>query len=858
MLFLTFLLAPLALPGAGANHLQPLPSGGTVSFADKAGGNEWWVEAIVKSTTSVSKVEVMDTGGGWAGMAYHADWGTWAASYHVEAGHAVTFRATTANGVATSCPFTHPAGVEQCSTGPPPPTWTVTALGSTLGPSYDLAVGDADADGRRDVTLATASGVDFHEWTGSSWTSARVGDVHYANAVAVGDAGTGSQAAYVVEGSNLLTFTYANGAWRQQLLLTFPESYAGDMTVGDIDGQPGRELYVGMTTTDFDAYGLASSNSTLYRVRLVNGAWTADTMLHFFGSVDSMWIGDGDRDGTSELYLGHGTRHAAATSQVKLVGGSWRIVQIGGAGSEYGTSYVVVGDADRDGKQEVYSMTDQLDLRRQVFANGVWTQEYLLSGVMGPNGYYLSPYGLFLGDGDADGSQELYFGTASGEVEQVRYDGSQWKATQAARLVDPNQDGQTRVVVGDIDGNGRPEVYAATGAELWQLAVPGAFVTTTPGFDAAFTGVRGNEYWLQANVAATGGTVGKVDVALNNGAWQPLTKQSWGGWAASYHAVQGTVVRLRATSTAGATDLSDCYQWVPASNSDASKRACTGTPPPPPPPPAFDATFSGAQGNEWWEQVNVAANQPVAQVMVRLDCSITWLPLSKQSWGGWAASYHAPAGTRVDFEARTSTYASDVSGTYLWTSASPTTACPQGDWPRQGSFVEYAGSNGVCGGGNCFSTSWTWHTTYAGGAWTATCNGRDVADYNDGTHTETPWGSGPTSGMPPPRLPTNPHNGDAVHPAMVAATSSQCRETSIQTDQFVQGTQSVNTQLKDANGNPVSMTAWYAQSTDPQANFYVTHWDTKVGLVLDIHSYPRMSEQGSESMYITDTDAPIR
>src|ERR1044072_7183201 len=95
-----------AVPAVWPNHAQPLPGGGTITFKDKAGGNEWWVEAIVTSSSPVSKVEVMDDGGPWASMAFHKDWGTWALSYHVETGHRVTFRATTASGVVTSCPFT--------------------------------------------------------------------------------------------------------------------------------------------------------------------------------------------------------------------------------------------------------------------------------------------------------------------------------------------------------------------------------------------------------------------------------------------------------------------------------------------------------------------------------------------------------------------------------------------------------------------------------------------------------------------------------------------------------------------------------------------------------------------------------
>jgi hypothetical protein len=217
--------------------------------------------------------------------------------------------------------------------------------------------------------------------------------------------------------------------------------------------------------------------------------------------------------------------------------------------------------------------------------------------------------------------------------------------------------------------------FRAFGPDLTQyFSVPTAWPPGGGGgaFDAVFTGVRGNEWWVQANVATSGGTLSKVDVRVNDGPWQPLAKQSWGGWAASYHITQGSIVQLRATSTTGATDLSSCRQWIPPPNTDAQIVPCNDLPPPP--PPGFDATFSGVKGNEWWVQANVAANQPLAGVDARVNCG-TWVPLTLQSWGGWAKSFHVPNGAKVDFRARSTGGASDLSGGYIWPNATPTSAC---------------------------------------------------------------------------------------------------------------------------------------------------------------------------------------
>ncbi len=77
-------------------------------------------------------------------------------------------------------------------------------------------------------------------------------------------------------------------------------------------------------------------------------------------------------------------------------------------------------------------------------------------------------------------------------------------------------------------------------------------------------------------------------------------------------------------------------------------------PPPPAPVPApngrFNATFTIANPNEWWQQLTVAPSpsRPIAGVQVRVDGS-AWQPMAKASWGPWTSSVHSPAGSHVEF-----------------------------------------------------------------------------------------------------------------------------------------------------------------------------------------------------------------
>lgn len=159
-----------------------------------------------------------------------------------------------------------------------------------------------------------------------------------------------------------------------------------------------------------------------------------------------------------------------------------------------------------------------------------------------------------------------------------------------------------------------------------------------------FSNVKGNEWWVQANVA---GSPTRMELRVDGGPWITMSKASWGAWTKSTHAPYGSVVELRATYGDGAT-RSASYRWpdaVPVGGASGG---------------AFDATFSSIQVHEWWVQSSVKANEPVAKVEVRINGG-AWVALTKQSWGAWAKSVHVPAGAKVEFRAASSSGATDVS-----------------------------------------------------------------------------------------------------------------------------------------------------------------------------------------------------
>lgn len=102
----------------------------------------------------------------------------------------------------------------------------------------------------------------------------------------------------------------------------------------------------------------------------------------------------------------------------------------------------------------------------------------------------------------------------------------------------------------------------------------------------------------------------------------------------------------------------------------------------------FAAQFSAVQGNEWWIQTEVeTSGGALSHVDVRLDGG-DWRPLQDEGWG-WAESYHAPAGTLVQFRATGTAGGTDTSGCYEWTDAEPVPC----DDDFRAEFAPASGSN---------------------------------------------------------------------------------------------------------------------------------------------------------------------
>ncbi len=553
----------------------------------------------------------------------------------------------------------------------PAPAWHESLIGDAGGRTAeaDITVGDGDRDGKSEVYVAARHGLYQFKWTGAAWQRTIISD-HDFNRVVVGDGdrdglpevyATGPGLNYGYEVSRFVSD--GAGAWSSSNVFS-PGTPVGTISIGDIDDDGTKEIYVVM----MPEFGGDTGSMPAYQLEFEGPNW----QIHYMGSIEggarSSWIGDADRSGDRDLYI---VGAAVYRMDMTTAGvGSQMLIGDDLAGEDNWFNGIVAGDGDRDGQQEVYvGATRFHDTTDAIYRYAVRTDGWERTAIQMPQG--AGPRDLALGDADNDGTTELYVSAFDGGLWQVRSTGSGWAVKSMA---DVGAEMGIDLALGDADGDGKVEAYMTAydssrspPHNVYRLGT----VPPPTQFDATFTGVRGNEWWEQVTVTAAGGTLSKVDVRVNAGAWQPLAKQSWGGYAGSYRAVQGSTVQFRATAADGATDLSSCYRWIPSSNMDAAVVTCGD---PPPPPPGFDAQFSNVKGNEWWVEAKVTANQPIAGVAARINCGSDWHQLQLKSWGAWAGSFNVPAGAKVDFRAR-SNVGHDYSGGYIWPNATPTSAC---------------------------------------------------------------------------------------------------------------------------------------------------------------------------------------
>ena len=200
---------------------------------------------------------------------------------------------------------------------------------------------------------------------------------------------------------------------------------------------------------------------------------------------------------------------------------------------------VILADWDGDGKNEVVTVASSsllfLDARTGAKEGSVSTGSWGTGGARAP----------VAGDLDGDGKLELAFPVHS--------------STRGGAVLVYDSDASCKVAFG---GWSNPSPCDPTAGGGSGEPPPPPPPPPSSGFEATFKNVRGNVWWVEADVFANEWLAG-VDARVGSGPWVPLTKQSWGSWAKSMSAPEGSVVQFRARSLDGDVATSATYTWPP-------------------------------------------------------------------------------------------------------------------------------------------------------------------------------------------------------------------------------------------------------------------------------------------------------
>ncbi len=170
-----------------------------------------------------------------------------------------------------------------------------------------------------------------------------------------------------------------------------------------------------------------------------------------------------------------------------------------------------------------------------------------------------------------------------------------------------------------------------------------------PAFKATFAPHGNvNEWWIDVRVDGSN-PVSSVSARVDGGAWTALRATSWGTWATSTYAPQGSMVDFKATDAHGQTVTSETFQWLG-----------------PKPVPTFDAAFQPkAVGNDWWIEARIQTRESVTGVQASINGG-DWIDLPATKWGSYAKSLHAPNGSEVQFRATNTNGALATSDVIIW------------------------------------------------------------------------------------------------------------------------------------------------------------------------------------------------
>jgi len=368
------------------------------------------------------------------------------------------------------------AGIGLLPTAPGADSWVKTDMGMPFdkGQLLGVAAGDGDRDGSPEVYFTGGERGGLFQYTyypeKGAWASESLVQGGFAaTAVAVGDGDDSGNTEVYVMGMNrepprmraaMYQFYNTGKGWERALVGT-TGSNGNDIAIGDGNNDSRTELF--SADSDGHIYSYSSSGNSWNTLDVGNSTVPPNAQGN---PMESVAVGDGDNDGWPEVY-GSAADGSVYRFAAAAFGWSMSVVHQGEGpapgpfpwpvkGSDM--SAIAVGDADGDGQNELYGASfANASIYRFRFdpATGGWAGSRL-----GSLGSGVSALSLALGDGNSDGSRELYVGTSNNQVYRVSYDAASglWHSSAVGSGNGPINGVAVASATGDPS---QKEVYAA-------------------------------------------------------------------------------------------------------------------------------------------------------------------------------------------------------------------------------------------------------------------------------------------------------------------------------------------------------------------------------------------------------------
>ncbi|MEM4728595.1 MAG: fibronectin type III domain-containing protein [Thermoplasmata archaeon] len=317
-----------------------------------------------------------------------------------------------------------------------------------------------------------------------------------------------------------------------------------------------------------EVYFTAMPGGGLFRYSLdaQSGSWSIKNVATSELNADALALGDGDDSGNRELYAlglvrGGPPRGRMALFQLYYDSSGWHQETVATTASPATGNALAIGDGNNDSRKEVFSCGSDGHIY-MYYKSNEWNSQDIGSAVPPPGQPAISMEGLAVGDGDNDGYPEVYGSAADGRVYRFSYTGSAWvRSDVGAGDTSPQGSSMAALAIADADGDGKNEVYGASwaNATIYMFkydTTAGAWIRTA----LVSLGNMVNALCLAAGDVDSDGLEELYAGASNNQVYRVFIDSATGKWvSASIGSGNGPVSGVAVGSGAGVPSSVEVY-----------------------------------------------------------------------------------------------------------------------------------------------------------------------------------------------------------------------------------------------------------------------------------------------------------